>query len=297
MFITSVNLSGDTISNLRTGLNLTTQADGDYFFFLASHVNLYPPYEPPAGHQWEGLSRSIVTFDTRYLLNRHLLSGQFGLTMSWADAVGITPTLVIEQCFPTDPLNIVAADWSTFDMNVLADTIPYEDISPNLFKNYTRIPYGLGFINQSGGYTAVGTREYKYDFGNTEPVWGNGIGSGAMYFDGGTFNLQLLSEPDTLAATLIHGTNATLNGQLSSTGVVTFQYGLTPSYGQETAQQIGATGTVSQLIGGLSGLTTYHFRIKAVISGTPYYGNDMTFTTAPPQAGSNIGKILKSGVI
>ena len=170
-YIESNNPSGDTFSNLRAGENIITYVDQDYFFGIA----------PSSNPQWRLIVRNIVTFDTRYLLNRHLISGIFQLTLHWQDDIVVAPSLVLEQCFPTDPLNIVAADWYTFDMNVLAPVIPYENILPQYMKTYTVTPYGLGFINQSGGYTPVGTREYKYDFGNTAPVWGNGDGTFAWY--------------------------------------------------------------------------------------------------------------------
>jgi len=89
-------------------------------------------------------------------------------------------------------------------------------------------------------------------------------------------------------------TSATLNGtvnphDLSTT--VTFEYGLTTSYGSTAeASPSPATGNemvnVSAQISGLFPATTYHYRIKTVNSLGTTYSEDMTFTTPaiPPAA-------------
>jgi hypothetical protein len=60
---------------------------------------------------------------------------------------------------------------------------------------------------------------------------------------------------------------------------VSFEYGLTTSYGSETTpQNRTGTGTFSDGISGLDPGTTYHFRAKAVGDGTSY-GDDMSFMT------------------
>ncbi len=93
----------------------------------------------------------------------------------------------------------------------------------------------------------------------------------------------------TSAATAIAATGATLNGVVSSNGsatTVTFQYGLTASYGSiATAAQsplaAGASGTpVSAAIVGLTCSSLYHFRVAGSNSAGPASGNDATFTTA-----------------
>ena len=92
----------------------------------------------------------------------------------------------------------------------------------------------------------------------------------------------------TLAATTIQALTATLNGTVNANDlstVVTFEFGLTTSYGIEaTASQSPVTGTTATSVStNLTGLTpgsvTYHFRVKAVNALGTIYGNDMTFTT------------------
>jgi phosphodiesterase/alkaline phosphatase D-like protein len=91
----------------------------------------------------------------------------------------------------------------------------------------------------------------------------------------------------TLAATAILTTSATVNGTVNAnylSSVVTFEYGLTTSYGStSTATPSPVTGStstsVSANLSGLSAGTTYHFRVKAVNSLGTTYGTDLTFVT------------------
>jgi hypothetical protein len=89
----------------------------------------------------------------------------------------------------------------------------------------------------------------------------------------------------TNPATLVASFSATLNGSLDPRGLTTtvsFQYGLTTSYGSSTPVQT-QTGNgvriISANISGLSASTIYHFRIVAANSGGTSLGSDRTFTT------------------
>ena len=91
----------------------------------------------------------------------------------------------------------------------------------------------------------------------------------------------------TLAAGSVTTDGATLNGTVNANGestTVTFEYGLTTSYGSSVAATPGTvTGTsntsVSASISGLEEATTYNFRVKAVSAGGTTYGSNQTFTT------------------
>jgi len=98
----------------------------------------------------------------------------------------------------------------------------------------------------------------------------------------------------TTAATAIGNSTATLNGTVNANNqstAVTFEYGLTTSYGSVVAG-VPATvtgNTVTPITANISGLmpnTVYHYRIKGVNTGGTANGGDMTFTTtfAPPTA-------------
>jgi uncharacterized protein (TIGR02145 family) len=94
----------------------------------------------------------------------------------------------------------------------------------------------------------------------------------------------------TLVATNVDSTIAKLNGTVNGYGLsttVTFEYGITTSYGNTvTASQGPVTGdsitNVSADISGLHTSSTYHFRIKAENSRwINFYGSDTIFHTIP----------------
>jgi len=109
----------------------------------------------------------------------------------------------------------------------------------------------------------------------------------------------------TSAATSINSAGATLRGSVNannSSTAVTFEYGLTTSYGTTvTATQSPVTGAsasaVSYAVSGLNPNTIYHFRVNGVNSAVTTNGLDQTFTTlvAPtitgisPTSGSTAG--------
>jgi len=89
----------------------------------------------------------------------------------------------------------------------------------------------------------------------------------------------------TLAATLVTASSATVNSSVDPNGASTtihFEYGLTASYGSSTISgSIGTTaGNYGTAISGLSPNTTYHFRIVASSTGGTVNGGDLTFTTS-----------------
>lgn len=93
----------------------------------------------------------------------------------------------------------------------------------------------------------------------------------------------------TIAACCLSATGGRLNGTVNANWlptVVTFEYGLTMSYGNTTtAYQSPLSGnsptSVNSGIAGLTPSTEYHFRVKAVNSLGTTYGEDKFFTTLP----------------
>jgi alpha-tubulin suppressor-like RCC1 family protein len=121
----------------------------------------------------------------------------------------------------------------------------------------------------------------------------NGLGADERFVaaEAGTANSFALaaSPPPPLAATLtatgILDSAATVNGNVNAQGstvAVSFEYGLTTSYGA-TATAAPATGTtttaVSATLSGLLSGNTYHYRIVAANGGATVKGDDLTFTT------------------
>lgn len=91
----------------------------------------------------------------------------------------------------------------------------------------------------------------------------------------------------TTAASAIGSVTATLNGSVNANGVstgVVFEYGSTTAYGNTvTASPAIVTGSspnaVGAILSGLSGETTYHYRVKASNSTDVTPGQDLTFRT------------------
>src|SRR4051812_8114634 len=94
-------------------------------------------------------------------------------------------------------------------------------------------------------------------------------------------------KPNTLPASNVTNTTATLNGHVFPDQSVTtyyyFQYGLTNTYGSQTTTEGPVNGTdkdVSTNVTGLTPNTTYHYRVAATNTDGTTFGDDMMFTTA-----------------
>ncbi len=109
---------------------------------------------------------------------------------------------------------------------------------------------------------------------------GNGTPDGAL-------NIVLLPVVTTGSAAGITENEETLHGIVNPEGAETkyyFEYGTTESLGSKTAEASVGAGTanleVSKTITGLTGSTTYYYRIVATDSAGSSYGAKQTFTTS-----------------
>lgn len=108
----------------------------------------------------------------------------------------------------------------------------------------------------------------------------------------------------TNPATNVASFSATLNGSLNPRGtttMVSFQYGLTTSYGSTTPMQTQIGNTVRPISANIIGLLasrTYHFRIVAHNGGGTSFGADRTFTTlsatGPPVVATSPATLIAS---
>jgi hypothetical protein len=184
-------------------------------------------------------------------------------------------------------------------------------LNPNIFaitdfvltaEEYTTRPVGMapagseiGHTNQcwvlsyGGAYSASATRTalgYGFRAAYSCQAMGSLPKPGYEFYMAAVAGLPPPADPivSTSAASGITTSEATLNGNLSGQGSplpveVSFEYGLTASYGSATPGCIASTGAFQAIVGDLSPGTTYHFRAKAVGINTNY-GDDCTFTTA-----------------
>ena len=90
---------------------------------------------------------------------------------------------------------------------------------------------------------------------------------------------------NTLAATVVTGISATINGTVNPNGLETsyyFEWGTTTGYGNTSTTTAAGAGTetiaVSENLTGLTGGTTYHFRLVASNSDGISNGGDLVFT-------------------
>ena len=140
---------------------------------------------------------------------------------------------------------------------------------------------------------------YSNQTNGTSGNWQTRIGS--FKFPGCT-----AAPPPTVttgAASAVTPSAATLNGTVSSNGAtttVTFQYGLTTSYGSTaTAAQsplgAGASGVaVSAAIAGLICNTTYHFRAVGTNGAGTTNGADASFTTSACSSNADLASLVLS---
>lgn len=125
-----------------------------------------------------------------------------------------------------------------------------------------------------------------------------------IYLDTVSVVLEAFPRITTNNASGVTAIGATFNGTVNANGAssaVTFEYGLTDSYGTTvTADQSPVTGTsntaVSKAVSGLTPGTTYHYRVVAVNSAGTTNGEDISFTTnaVPPSVTTDSATSISS---
>ena len=106
----------------------------------------------------------------------------------------------------------------------------------------------------------------------------------------------------TQIATLVSPTHASVSGAVNPNNVPTtayFEYGLTTNYGSTLPLPSPGSGTanvfLTNVLGGLTANTTYHYRISAVNGSGSGFGSDLTFTTTTFQSTNVLSSIFDSG--
>jgi hypothetical protein len=240
------------------------------------------------GNTYQSVSATIsgLTASTTYHF-RIVATNSAGTTYG-ADRTFTTLSPTGPPVVTTNPASLIASFSATLNGSVDA-----HGLTTSVYFQYgTTTSYGLTTAPQSkngnsyqnvsaniSGLSASTTYHFRLVATN---------GSGTVYGADQTFTTLSATGPPvviTNPATSVTSSSATLNGTVDSHGLTTsvhFQYGTTSSYGLTTANQSFGGNTyqsVSANISGLSGSTTYHFRIVATNSAGITYGSDKTFTT------------------
>lgn len=121
----------------------------------------------------------------------------------------------------------------------------------------------------------------------TMQVWSNDADESPFTIDLTGLGFASAPTATTLPATLIQSSTALLNGSVSDNGsatTISFDYGLTTSYGSNiaatpTSLSGNSSSAVTAAISGLMPSTTYHFRVRAESSAGTALGEDLSFTT------------------
>jgi hypothetical protein len=119
------------------------------------------------------------------------------------------------------------------------------------------------------------------------------VGSTSVLLDLKYASGSFAAAANTGLAAPVYATSAVLNGSISPDGLTTtyyFEYGTSTAYGLTTASRTtDADASVSETIGSLSALTTYHYRMVAANSAGTSYGPDRFFQTAAADPASGGG--------
>jgi len=154
--------------------------------------------------------------------------------------------------------------------------------NPTTSDSKTTDGVGIGqFVSEITGLTAGLTYHVRAYATNSI---GTAYGADITFSTSGQAPTSV-TQPATNVSEIVATLNGTVNANYLTT-IVTFEYGITTSYGQTvTATQSPVTGSsntnVSAIITGLIEGTIYHFRVKAVNSLGTSDGSDVTFTTTP----------------
>ncbi|MBI5102843.1 MAG: DUF1566 domain-containing protein [Nitrospirae bacterium] len=161
---------------------------------------------------------------------------------------------------------------------------------------------GWVHITSGGSGTGNGTASYSVDGNTSADSRACSMTVAGQPFAVNQIGAVVAPSAATNSATAITASGVTLNGTVSAhnaSTTVTFQYGLTASYGNTvTAAQSPVTGNantqVSKVITGLAKDVIYHYRVKAVNSAGTTYGTDMTFTIHAPGVTTNAATEITS---
>ena len=287
---TSITTTGATLCGTLDALGTASSANVSFQWGTSITYGTYTTTQVMTTTGTFNTSLSGLSPDTTYHF-RAVAHGDgtgsgYGADKTFTTATGTTPPAVT-----TSDASGITATGATLNGDLTA-----KGTSDNItvqFQWGTSITYGTYTTTQV--MTTTGTFNTSLSGLSPDTTYhfravahGNGTSYGAdKTFTTGTGS----SAVTTNDSTNITDTGATLKGNLTSLGTATsvavsFEWGTTTSYGNETTTQtMTTTGAFSANLTGLNPHTTYYFTTKAVDGGTNY-GAKFSFQTkaasAPP---------------
>lgn len=229
-------------------------------------------------------------------VHHSIMLGTDGLLSGWGRNVNAQLGVSTATTFYYSPINVPVTN--AFGANVIEQLVPGRLHQLVCLSDGTIAAWGAGSTGQLG-HGASPTSSVTPVYVSPGVLTAGERFARAYSGSSAQHNVALVAKPLTLpggppivttnAATSVDKTIATLNALVNPNSLATdarFEYGLTTSYGTQTALQtnIGSGGsdvTLTQALTGLQPNTTYHYRVIATNSGGSVQGNDLTFTTLP----------------
>jgi N-acetylneuraminic acid mutarotase len=240
------------------------------------------------GNTSQSVSANISGLAASTAYHFRIVATNSGGTSYGSDRTFTTLAAPAPPVVTTNPATLVASLSATLNGSVnpggLTTTVYFQYGTTTSYGHTTASQTKTGSTSQSvsaniSGLAASTTYHFRIVATNS---------AGTRYGSDRTFTTLSASGPPvaiTNPATNVAHSSATLNGSVDPHGLTTtvyFQYGTTTSYGRTTASLTKTGNTYQSVlanISGLSGSTTYHFRIKATNSAGTRFGNDRTFNT------------------
>ena len=263
-----------------------------YFQYgLTTSYGSNTPMQTRTGNTVQPVSANIGGLSASTTYHFRIIAHSAGGIVYGSDRTFTTLRVTGPPVVITNPASYVASFSAT-----LNGSVDPHGLSTTVYFQYgTTASYGLTTAIQSktgnayqnvsaiiGGLSASTTYHFRIVATNSS---GTRYGSDRMFT---TLSATGLPVVITNPANHIASFSARINGSVDPHGLTTtvyFQYGTTTSYGLTAAIQSKTGNTyqnVSDIIGGLTASTTYHFRIVATNGAGTRYGSDRTFTTLSP---------------
>lgn len=289
--ITTLSINSITSNSAKSGGNITSDGGAD---ITARGVCWSTSSTPTLADNQTNEGISIGTF----VSNMTNLNGstRYYVRSFATNSVGTAYGNELDFTTTDEPPSAIATDATS-----VSNTAAILNGSVNAFDNSTTVSFEYGITTLYGsvissvpgivtgnGATAVSANLALLIPGTTYHFRVKAVNSGGTTLSNDmSFTTSQVPSVTTGSATSLEMETATLNGTVNAAGLstnVTFEYGLTSSYGstiQATPNPVSGTSntSVSAQLSNLTPGTVYHYRIKAVSSGGTVLGVDRTFET------------------